>query len=103
MNRYNEISDIAGIQYLKEAMNGAADEVLTSIPGFIYGKCRMILPCALKINGKARWVFFVVDSGAPLTYISTQIAGYGSPVYMSPKKSHFANINILGGDFCHYH
>jgi hypothetical protein len=51
MNRDNEISDIAGIQYLKEATNGAADKVLTSIPGFIYRKHRMILPCALRING----------------------------------------------------
>ena len=28
-----------------------------------------------------------------------QIAGYPHPVHISPKKSHFADINILGTDF----
>lgn len=115
----NEISDRVGIQYLKEATNDEANKVLDSVPGFVYGrKYRMILPCVLRIEDKARWVFFVVDSGAPLTYISAQvaqafkldekedpwntyIAGHPHPVYMAPTDSHFASINLLGGDFCH--
>jgi hypothetical protein len=80
----NEISDIVGIQYLKEATNAEADKVLTSIPGFVYGKgyC-MILPCVVRIKGKARWVFFIVDSGSLATYISTQASIY---IYMNTSR-----------------
>ncbi|KAF1808751.1 hypothetical protein P152DRAFT_208066 [Eremomyces bilateralis CBS 781.70] len=116
---HKEISDRVGIPYLKEATKDEADKVADTIRGFVYGrKFRMILPCALTINEKAHWVFFIVDSGAPLTYISTQvaqtfklnededpwngyIAGHKHAIYMAPPDSHFANINILGGDFCH--
>jgi len=72
---HNEISNRVGIPYLKEATNGEADKVSDSLRGFIYGdKYSMILPCVLKIEDKARWVFFIVDRGAPLTYISAQVS-----------------------------
>jgi len=72
-----EISEIVGIPYLKEATNEEADKVADSLRGFVYGKkFRMILPCVLKIGDKARWIFFIVDGGAPLTYISTQVSVY---------------------------
>jgi hypothetical protein len=71
---HSEISKPTGIPYLKEATNGEADKVVEDIHGFIYGrKFRMMLPCVLSIEEKARWVFFIVNSGAPLTYISTQV------------------------------
>jgi len=74
---HKEISDIVGIPYLKEATKEEADKVADSLPGFVYGrKYRMILPCVLKMRDKAHWVFFIVDSGAPLTYISTQVSGH---------------------------
>jgi hypothetical protein len=74
---HNEISDLVGIPYLKEATKEEADKVADSLHGFLYGrKYRMILPCVVKIEDKAHWVFFIVDSGAPLTYISTQVSMY---------------------------
>jgi len=116
---HNEISHLVGIPYLKEATKEEADKVADSLRGFVYGrKYRMILPCVLKIEDKAHWVFFLVDGGAPLTYISTQvaqtfklkenedswnasIAGHYHSIHLAPSKSHFANVNLLGGDFCH--
>lgn len=72
---HNEISDRVGIPYLKEATKEEADKVADSLRGFLYGeKFRMMLPCILKIKDEARWVFFIVDGGAPLTYISTQVS-----------------------------
>jgi hypothetical protein len=71
---HNEISELVGIPYLKEATKEEADKEVDSLRGFVYGdKYRMILPCVLKIEDKAHWVFFIVG-GAPLTYISTQVS-----------------------------
>jgi hypothetical protein len=72
---HNEISDLVGIPYLKEATKEEADKVAESLRGFVYGrKYRMMLPCVLKVEDKAHWVFFLVDGGSPLTYISTQVS-----------------------------
>jgi hypothetical protein len=49
--------------------------VVREIRGFLYGtKLRMILPCVVSIDDKARWVFFIVTNGSPLTYISSQVS-----------------------------
>lgn len=32
--------------------------------------------------------------------IPVKIGGHEHPIYMSPKNSHFSDINLLGGDFC---
>ena len=72
---HSEISELVGIPYLKEAAKEEADNVVGEIRGFVYGrKFHEILPCVLTIHDKARWVFFVVDSGAPLTYISSEVS-----------------------------
>jgi hypothetical protein len=72
---HSEISKLVDIPYLKEATKSEADKVGKEIHGFYYGRSRcMIFPCVLSIKGKARWVFFIVDSGAPLTYISTEVS-----------------------------
>ena len=72
---HSEISKLVDIPYLKEAMKDEADKVATKVRGFLYGqKRRMILPCVLGIKDQARWVFFVVDPGSPLTYISSQVS-----------------------------
>ena len=66
-----------GIPYLEEATKDEADKVTDEITGFLYGpKRRMMLPCVLSIEDMAHWVFFIVDSGAPITYISTQVSIY---------------------------
>ncbi|KAH0563012.1 hypothetical protein GP486_002418 [Trichoglossum hirsutum] len=72
----SEISELVGIPYLEEAaVNDEADGMPDRIYGFVYGRMfRMIFPCLLSIEDKAHWVFFLVDDGAPLTYISTQVA-----------------------------
>lgn len=32
--------------------------------------------------------------------MTVKIAGYAHPAHLSPKSSHFSDINILGYDFC---
>ena len=32
---------------------------------------------------------------------NASIAGHNHPIHLAPSKSHFANVNLLGGDFCH--
>jgi hypothetical protein len=69
------VSKRVGIPYLEEATKDETDTVPGEINGFLYGpKSCMILPCVLSIEDKARWVFFIVDSAAPVTYISRQVS-----------------------------
>jgi len=72
---HSEISKLVGIPYLEKATKDEADKVPSKIYGFRYGQTfRLILPCVLSIEDQARWIFFIVDSGAPLSYISTQVS-----------------------------
>jgi hypothetical protein len=72
---HSEISKLVDIPYLKEATKGDADKMAREIHGFLYGrKRRMILPCIVGIKDMARWVFFIVNPGAPLTFISTEVS-----------------------------
>jgi hypothetical protein len=111
----SEITDIVGIPYLEKASKDQTDKVVETCEGFIYGRHRTILPCVVCLEDQARWVFFVVDSSAPATYLSeptaeafgieyspaaVTIAGYRHQAYVSPRGSHFAEINLLGADFC---
>ncbi|KAF2187162.1 hypothetical protein K469DRAFT_749516 [Zopfia rhizophila CBS 207.26] len=111
----NEIAELAGIQYLKEASQDEALKRVEIGKGFIFGNMsRTIFPCVVSTSKSARWVFFLVDSGSPLTYISShtadalgilknntpvRIAGYDHTVSISPGISHFAPLNLLGSDF----
>ena len=71
----SEISQLVGIPYLKEAAREEANKEAEKVHGFAYGKkSRLILPCTVSIEDTARWVFFIVDSGAPITYLSTQVS-----------------------------
>ena len=88
----SEISELVGIPYLQEATKDQADEVAREIHGFLYGrKLRQILPCFLSIEDKSRWVFFFVDSGAPLTYISSHVSVHRH------RKNALATNSTLGG------
>ena len=72
---HSDISKFVGIPYLKEATKDEADKVVTSIQAFVYGRTfRNILPFILSINKKARWIFFIVDTGSPLTFISAEVS-----------------------------
>ena len=76
-----DVADIVGIPYLQRASEDEANEVVKTGQGFFYGrKRRPIFPCVVGIEGKAHWVFFVVDTSAPLTYLSVQVSirTYGS-------------------------
>jgi hypothetical protein len=71
---HTDISKVVGIPYLKEATKEEADKVALEIPGVLYGETfRTIFPCVLCAKDTARWVFFIVDSGAPSTYISAEV------------------------------
>jgi hypothetical protein len=64
----SDVSKLVDIPYLKEATKDEADKVAEEIHGFIYGqKLCLILPCVVSIKDKARWVFFIVGPGSPLT------------------------------------
>jgi hypothetical protein len=68
------ISKVVGIPSLKEATKDEADKVAREINGVLYGESfRVIFPCILSAKDTARWVFFIVDSGAPSNYISAEV------------------------------
>jgi hypothetical protein len=68
-----EIAKLAGIAYLEKATKDDANKKVDIGYGFLYGsKFRPIFPCVLSFRDKAHWVFFLVDSGAPVTYLSSQ-------------------------------
>ena len=70
----SEVADIVGIPYLQEATEDEANKVVKAVQVFIYGaKYRTIFRCTVGMKDKAHWVFFVVDTGAPLTYLSKQV------------------------------
>jgi hypothetical protein len=70
-----EVSELVGIPYLKEAIKDEANDKVKIGHGIIYGmKQRSIFPCIVSFQDKAHWVFFIVDSGSPLTYLSVQVS-----------------------------
>lgn len=117
-----EIAEIVGIKYLAEATVEEANKVVDIGDCYLFGhKLRTIFPAVVCDDVRAHWVFFIVDSGAPLTYISTQtsdlfdiqeerigparvkIAGRYHPVYRSPTDHFFTELNILGMDFFNFY
>jgi hypothetical protein len=71
---HHDIAREAGIPYLSEAIPEQRVRKPRIMKGFIYGRLhRMILPCVVEVEDKAVWVFFIVNTGAPITYISKQV------------------------------
>jgi len=71
----NDVAKLAGIPFLQKATKDEANKQVEIGHGFIYGKkLGTIFPCILSFRDKAHWVFFIVDSGAPLTYISSTVS-----------------------------
>jgi len=69
------IAEQLGIPYLSEAAD--AKEVIQVSTGYIYGlHKRTIVPFVVTYRKEARWVFFIVDSGSPWTYLSAQVSVY---------------------------
>ena len=70
------ISQDMGINYLAKA-EPDADCVVESATGYIRRSGhRALVPLVVNHGGEARWVFFIIDSGSPLTYLSVQVSGY---------------------------
>jgi hypothetical protein len=74
MKLRSEVAAMAGVPYLGEASKDEADKVMETCEGFVYGQYRTILPCVVGLGDQARWVFFVVDSSAPATYLSVPVS-----------------------------
>ena len=71
----SDISELVGIPYLKEATKDEANEMLETGSCLIYGQhSRLIFPCIVGFEDKAHWVFFIVDTRAPFTYLSRQVS-----------------------------
>ena len=67
------IAEELGIPYLSQVAVADAKEVVEIGEGYIRGDTvRPIVPLVVSHKDEARWVFFIVDTGAPLTYLSAQ-------------------------------
>ena len=66
---------MVGIPYHSPASKEQADKVVSIGECFIYGrKLRTVFPAVVTHgSGKAHWVFFLVNSGSPMTYLSAQV------------------------------
>ena len=73
------ISQDIGMDYLSKAEEPDANRVLESVTGYIrrLGH-RALVPLVVNNDGEARWVFFIIDSSAPFTYLSVQVNGHSS-------------------------
>ena len=71
-----EISEVGGIPYLQKATKYDAEEIVEEGIAMIFGtKKRVIFPAVVKNakKDKAHWIYFVIDTCAPITYLSTQV------------------------------
>lgn len=69
----SEIAEVIGILYLAKASEADANKVIEIGHGIVYGpKFRTSLPCVVSRRGKSYWVFFIVDTCAPLTCLTEQ-------------------------------
>ena len=71
----NGIADVAGIPYHSPATKEEADAVVKIGDCFLYGpNLRIFFPAIVSSpEGKAHWVFFLVNFSSSLTYLSTQV------------------------------
>lgn len=96
-------------------------EIRFPAKGIIVGSSthRLFISLAVAYEDKTIWVPFLVDSGCPWNFMSARtmnalgvtpprgttftIHGFDDClVNVSPSKSHFADVNIIGGDFFHH-
>ena len=68
------ISDEIGIAYISEA-TGDAKQPVSVCDGYIYGPNRRpIVPLVVSYQEQSRWVFFLIDSSSPWTFLSSQVS-----------------------------
>jgi len=69
----HEITEIVGIPYHSVAKKKEAKKEIEIGDCYLYGPSyRTIFPTVVAREGRAHWVFFIVNSGAPMTYLSAQ-------------------------------
>jgi hypothetical protein len=69
------IAEEVGIPYLSKPTVAEANEVVKVGTGYMHGKNRCtIVPFIVGHREEARWVFFIVDSTAPYTYLSIRVS-----------------------------
>jgi len=75
-----EIAELLGVPYLQKATKDEANKKIEIATGITYDtktydpKFRIVFPCVVSFEDNARWVFFIVDTSAPLTYLSTHVS-----------------------------
>ena len=76
-----EIAELLGVPYLQKATKDEANKKIEIATGMTYAtsitdgaKFRMVFPCVVSFKDNARWVFFIVDTSAPLTYLSAHVS-----------------------------
>ena len=71
----HEIADAAGIPYHLPATEEEANTVVKIGDCFIYGRnLHTMFPAVVKRSGKAFWVVFLIDTGAPTSYLSAEVS-----------------------------
>jgi len=107
----NEISNRIGYNYLSECK----EEIRNN--GIFYGISERLLLCyAVTIKNITKNVIFIFDTGSPITFLSQEacdsfgfdlsdsfkckINTFQILARISPPKSHFNNISIIGSDYC---
>ena len=77
----DEISTLGGIPYLQEATKSDAVKKVKEATAIVFGPMhRMIFPAVVHNadKDKAHWVYFIIATGSPITYLSTQV---NTPIY----------------------
>jgi hypothetical protein len=73
----SDIAKIVGVPYLGEDTESDVNTKVEVGHGFIFGRnLRTIFPCTVGRGKMARWIFFIVDPGSPITYLSLQVCVY---------------------------
>lgn len=78
---HEEISTLGGIPYLQEATKFDAVKKFKEATAMVFGPAHRIIFPAVVHNAdkdKAHWVYFIVATGSPITYLSTQV---NTPIY----------------------
>lgn len=71
-----EISTLCGIPYLQEATKSDAGKKVEEATAIVFGPMHRVIFPAVVHNAdkdKAHWVYFIIDTGSPLTYLSSQV------------------------------
>ena len=69
------IAEELGLPYLGKATKSAAEEKIKMLDGYIYGPNeRTIFSLPVTHKEMACWVFFILDTGCPSTYFSTEVS-----------------------------